>query len=45
MAPPIHLNLNIDGRSLAQAVSEQQAQSSTYQTDSAAANGASLYAP
>jgi hypothetical protein len=43
--PPIHLNLNIDGRALAQAVSEGQAQSSTYQTDTPASNGAGLYGP
>jgi hypothetical protein len=45
VVPPIHLNLNIDGRALAAAVSEGQAQISTYQTDSAAPNGAALYAP
>jgi hypothetical protein len=43
--PLIHLNLNIDGRALAQAVSEQQVQKSTYQTDSPASNGAAFFGP
>jgi hypothetical protein len=43
--PPIHLNLNIDGRALAQAVSEGQSQQSQYQVDTPASNGASLYGP
>jgi Phage-related minor tail protein len=42
--PPIHLNLNIDGRALAAAVSEGQARLSTYTTNSPASNGASFEA-
>jgi hypothetical protein len=43
--PPIHLNLNIDGRALASAVSEQQNSASQYTTDTPASNGTSLYGP
>jgi hypothetical protein len=43
--PPIHLNLNIDGRALAAAVSEQQNSQSQYTTDTPASNGTSLYGP
>jgi hypothetical protein len=43
--PPIHLNLNIDGRALAQAVSEQQTQSSNYQTTTPASDGSGIFGP
>ena len=43
--PPLHINLNVDGRTLASAVSENQSQSSTYQTDTPASNGAESYGP
>jgi hypothetical protein len=45
VVPPIHLNLNIDGRALAAAVSEQQNQQSTYSTDTPASNGTSYDGP
>jgi len=45
VVPPIHLNLNIDGRALAAAVSEQQNSQSQYTTDTPASNGTSLYGP
>jgi hypothetical protein len=41
--PPIHLNLNIDGRALAAAVSEQQTNASTFTTDTPASNGTSYW--
>ena len=44
-APPIHLNLNIDGRTLAAAVSEQMNAQSTYTTDTPASNGSSYDGP
>jgi hypothetical protein len=43
--PPIHLNLNIDGRQLAAAVSEQQTRASTYDTAAPASDGSSFYGP
>jgi hypothetical protein len=45
LVPPIHLNLNIDGRALAAAVSEQQASQSKYDTSAPDANGTALYGP
>jgi hypothetical protein len=44
-APPIHLNLNIDGRALAQAVSEQQAQAAQFETGAPAADVSQFYGP
>jgi hypothetical protein len=43
--PPIHLNLNIDGRQLAAVVSEQQTRASTYDTAAPASDGSSFYGP
>jgi hypothetical protein len=43
--PPITLNLNVDGRALASAVSEEMNQQSTYTTDTPASNGTSYDGP
>ncbi len=45
LLPPLHLNLNVDGRAIAQAVSENQDRNSTYQTETPASNGAEIYGP
>jgi TP901 family phage tail tape measure protein len=44
-APPMHLNLNIDGRSLAQAVSEYQLQAAQFESGAPASDGSQVYGP
>jgi hypothetical protein len=44
-APRIQLNLNVDGKALAQAVSDQQASDSRYETSAPAYDPSSFYGP
>lgn len=44
-APVVHLNVNLDGKAIAQAVSERQAQDSQYETNSPANDPSQFYGP
>jgi hypothetical protein len=43
--PVVHLSVNLDGKAVADAVSEQQAQSGNYQTEADAPNGGMVFGP